>query len=151
MAKKKQDIQYYESVGRRRESVARIRLHIVTGKDTSATIKGTKIKQGETLVNEKSLADYFPSVAEQNLVMRPFNLTESTDRFVTTIIVKGGGKNGQVEAIAHGIARALCLADESFREVLKAEGLLTRDPRVRERRKVGTGGKARRQKQSPKR
>jgi len=151
MAKKKQDIQYYESVGRRREAVARIRLHIVTGRDHSATIKGTKMKQGEAIINEKLLADYFPSVAEQNMIMRPFQLTESTDRFVTTIHVKGGGKNGQVEAIAHGISRALCLADASFREVLKAEGLLTRDPRIRERRKVGTGGKARRQKQSPKR
>ncbi len=151
MAKKKKDIQYYESVGRRRESVARIRLHIVTGKDNSATVKGSKMKQGEVVINEKLLADYFPSAAEQNLIMRPFKLTDSADRFVATIVVKGGGKNGQVEAISHGISRALCLADESFREVLKAEGLLTRDARIRERRKVGTGGKARRQKQSPKR
>lgn len=151
MVKKKKDIQYYESVGRRRESVARVRLHIVTGKDNSASIKGSKIKQGETIVNDKPLADYFPSVAEQNMLMKPFKLTDSLERFVTTIVVKGGGKNGQVDAITLGISRALCLADASFREVLKAEGLLTRDPRIRERRKVGTGGKSRRQKQSPKR
>ncbi len=151
MAKKKNDIQYYESVGRRRESVARVRLHIVTGKDSTASVKGAKMKQGEIVVNDKPLTEYFPSVAEQNLILRPFQVTSSADRFVATIVVRGGGKNGQVEAVQLGVARALCLADESFRETLKPEGLLTRDPRIRERRKVGTGGKARRQKQSPKR
>ena len=152
MPKKKKDIQYYESVGRRRESVARVRLHIVSSKDKTVSVKdGSKVKQGEIMVNDKPIAEYFPSSAEINQILRPFELTGSLDRFVTTVVASGGGKNGQIDAVVLGIARALCLADESFRELLKQEGLLTRDPRIRERRKVGTGGKARRQKHSPKR
>jgi len=73
-------------------------------------------------------------------------------KYYVTVKVVGGGKNGQLDAVVHGIARAFDKADrEKFRPPLKRAGLLTRDARVRERRKVGTGGKARRKKQSPKR
>ncbi|MBP9690923.1 30S ribosomal protein S9 [Candidatus Woesebacteria bacterium] len=151
MVKKKNDIQYYEAVGRRRESVARVRLHIVTAKDKSVTASGTKMNQGDIIVNEKPFDMYFPSIAERNIIMRPLEVTQSTDRFAITVQTKGGGKSGQVDAILLGIARALCLSDETYRALLKPEGALTRDPRIRERRMVGTGGKSRRQKQSPKR
>jgi len=77
--------------------------------------------------------------------------TENQDRFAISIKGSGGGKTGWLGAISLGIARALVLADQSNKPILRKNGLLTRDPRTRERRKVGTGGKARREKQSPKR
>ena len=83
--------------------------------------------------------------------MMPLKLTQNEGRFAISILTEGGGKNGQLEAIVHGLARALLLSDQGYKVVLKKAGLLTRDPRKRERRKVGTGGKARRAKQSPKR
>ncbi len=148
MPKKAKDIQYYEATGRRKESVARVRLYISAKKPTTKT---EGIKAGEIMVNKKPLIEYFKTVALQKQATLPFRLTNNEDRFATTIMVMGGGKNGQAEAIIHGISRALCLASEEYRPVLKQSGLLTRDARTRERRKVGTGGKARRQKQSPKR
>lgn len=151
MATKKKEIQYYEAVGRRKESVARVRLHIVSAKDKTVSVRGTKHKQGDIVINTKALETYFPSEAEQNQIKHPLELVDASDRFVITIQTKGGGKVGQVDAVVLGIARALCKVDETYRESLKPDGLLTRDPRIRERRKVGTGGKARRKKQSPKR
>jgi len=151
MAPKKKEIRYFEAVGRRKESVARVRLHIVSSKDKSVTVSGAKHSQGDIIINEKPFDEYFPLLAERNLILQPLELTSSLDRFVITIKTLGGGKNGQVDAILLGIARALCKADDSYRVLLKPAGVLTRDPRIRERRKVGTGGKARRQKQSPKR
>lgn len=151
MAKKTQDIQYYEAVGRRREAVARVRLYI-TGKDKTATIKTKKVQQGTTIINDKELKVIFPSEVEQKKMLLPLELTNNLDRFAVSVRVSGGGKNGQLEAIVLGISRALCVADnDEYRPVLKQYDLLTRDPRAKERRKVGTGGKARRAKQSPKR
>lgn len=151
MATKKKDVQYYEAVGRRKESVARVRLHIVSTKEKVVTLKDKKMNKGDIVVNEKSFDAYFPLLADRNRILQPLELATSLDRFVITIKVNGGGPQGQVDAVVLGIARALCKTDETYREVLKPAGLLTRDPRIRERRKVGTGGKARRQKQSPKR
>lgn len=151
MAKKTKDLHYYEAVGRRKESVARVRLYIA-GKDKSASVKGKKIAAGQVIVNDRPATEFFPTIFEQKKYLQPFELTSTADRFVVTIRTTGGGKNGQLEAAIHGIARALSLADlETYRPVLKQNGLLTRDPRARERRMVGTGGKSRRQKQSPKR
>lgn len=141
---------YYEAVGRRRESSARVRLHVVKGK-TAPTVYDTKQSPGDILVNKLPYTKYFPLEIDQKKILLPLELTKSTEKFVITIHVGGGGKQGQVGAIRHGLARALCLVDESYRGILKPVGLLTRDPRTRERRKAGTGGKARRQKQSPKR
>lgn len=125
------------AVGRRREAVARIRLY-----------KG----KGQNLVNKQPISDYFPGQLAQIAYSQPFKLTDTESKYFTTIRVVGGGKNGQLGAVIHGLSRALALIEEKkFRPILKKEGLLTRDPRTRERRKVGTGGKARRKKQSPKR
>lgn len=151
MVKKAKEIQYYEAVGRRKEAVARVRLYI-TGKDKTITLKNQKLIAGDILVNNASINEMFSSKAEQKLYLAPFNVTNNTDRFVTTIVVKGGGKAGQLEAIMHGISRCLVKVDkDSHKSVLKEHDMLTRDSRTRERRMVGTGGKSRRKKQSPKR
>ena len=151
MAKKTKDLQYYEGIGRRKEAVAQVRLYI-GGKDKSVSLKGTKMKLGEVLVNSKKAELFFPAAYERNIYLAPLKLTNNEDRFAVTIFVRGGGKSGQLDAISLGIARALEKVDkESYRSSLKKMGLFTRDSRTRERRKVGTGGKARRKKQSPKR
>lgn len=151
MAKKTKDLQYYEAVGRRKEAVARVRLYLV-GKDKTFSTKGKKVKQGEIYINDKLMNIVFPSVVDMARIMIPFSLTKNEDRFATLIHAAGGGKSGQLEAIMNGLAKAIEKVDKAtFRPILKKKGLLTRDPRARERRKVGTGGKARRQKQSPKR
>ena len=151
MVKKTKNIHYYEAVGRRRESVARVRLYIV-GKDKTALVSGVKMKAGETVVNKKPIQVIFPSLREKILYMSPFKITQTEERFVVSAIVRGGGKNGQIDAVVHGLARAIEKTDkDTMRPLLKKAGLLTRDSRTRQRRHVGTGGKARRVKQSPKR
>ena len=136
MARKKK-INYTFSVGRRRSASARVRL-----------FKG----KGENLVNDKPIEEYFPGVINKVDWSKPFKLTETEDKYFVTVKVAGGGKNGQLDAVVLGISRALGAADkEKFRPPLKRAGLLARDSRIRERRKVGMGGKARRKKQSPKR
>lgn len=151
MVKKKNELQYYEAIGRRRQAVARVRLYIIN-KNTPVTVKGNKISKGETLINGKKVFEVFTSDSDKKRFTQPFEVTNNIDRFATSILVEGGGPMGQLEAVIHGIARAMVVVDsETNKPLLKQFGLLTRDPRKRERRKVGTGGKARRQKQSPKR
>lgn len=137
MAKKTSNKKYTYAVGRRRRSSARVRLY-----------KGRQ----ESTVNGKLIGKYFPGNVMQTLWQKPFELTETLGKYYVTVKVVGGGKKGQLDATVHGIARAFSTLDsDKFRKALKTEGLLTRDDRRRERRKVGTGGKARRKKQSPKR
>ncbi|MBI4058946.1 30S ribosomal protein S9 [Candidatus Microgenomates bacterium] len=132
-----QNKDYQAAVGRRKEAVARVRLYI---------------GQGESLVNGQPAEKYFPGSLAKILLAKPLSVIDGGDKYWFTAKVVGSGKNSQLEAVVHGIARALSLQDvENFRPKLKKAGLLKRDPRIRERRKVGTGGKARRQKQSPKR
>lgn len=151
MAKKTKEVKYYEAVGRRKEAVARVRLYIV-GKDKTVQVNGLKIKAGEIYVNKKLIDQAYRSIAEKNRYLIPLKLTKNQDRFAISILVKGGGRTGQLDAIIHGLARAIEKVDkENYRPLLKKNNLLTRDARTRERRKVGTGGKARREKQSPKR
>ncbi|MFN4212679.1 MAG: 30S ribosomal protein S9 [Microgenomates group bacterium] len=151
MSKKTKNLQYYEGIGRRKKAVARVRLYL-PGKDKTAQINGLKVKAGEVYVNGKPIETIFAQKTEEKIYRLPLEITESTDRFAISINVSGGGRKGQVEAIAHGIAKALILVDEKeYKPILRKYGLLTRDPRVRQRRQVGTGGKARRKKQSPKR
>ncbi|MCS7091923.1 MAG: 30S ribosomal protein S9 [Patescibacteria group bacterium] len=127
---------YIFAVGRRKESVARVRLF--HGK-------------GENTVNGMPFAKYFPGSVNEYLFSLPFKIVDVWDKYYVTVKVSGGGKKGQIGAVAHGIARALLKSKEEFKKALRDAGLLTRDARVKERRKVGTGGKARRKKQSPKR
>ena len=129
-------INYTYAKGRRREASARVRLH-----------KG----RGESLVNDVPINKYFPGDVNQTLLLKPFVLTKTGDKYYMTAKVTGGGQKGQLGAVVLGIARALVETNHDFHPVLKKAGLLTRDSRIRERRKVGMGGKARRKKQSPKR
>jgi small subunit ribosomal protein S9 len=150
-AVKAKQLQYYEGIGRRKEAIARVRLYL-TGREKAATIEGTKIKQGEIIVNKKSVDKFFNSVSQKIRIAQPFKVTNTEDRFAVSAHIVGGGPNGQLEALILGIARALEKTDKDvMRPALKLKGLLTRNPKVRQRRMVGTGGKARRQKQSPKR
>jgi small subunit ribosomal protein S9 len=157
MVKKTKNLKYYQAIGRRKEAVARVRLYLV-GADKTATLKKEsddktmKIKQGEIYVNGRLIREVFPTEQEKQRYLFPLKITNNQDRFAISILVKGGGKTGQLEAIIHGLSRALELVDkEEYRPILKQHKLLSRDPRKKERRKVGTGGKARRVKQSPKR
>ena len=151
MAKKTKDINYYEAVGRRKQSVARVRLYLPKKKG-EVLVNKLNIKAGEVYINGKSLEKSALKSYEKNFLSLPLTLTKNQDRFAISILISGGGTTGQLDAMVHGIARALLIVDnETYRPLLKANGLLTRDPRKKETRKVGTGGKARRMKQSPKR
>lgn len=127
---------YTFAVGRRRTSVARVRLY--SGR-------------GENVVNEKSFKEYFPTLTWDKLLELPFKATETEGKYWVSAKVVGGGKHGQLEAVVHGISHALVTVNEELRPSLKKYSLLTRDSRKRQRRRIGTGGKSRRQKSSPKR
>jgi len=111
--------------GRRKTAVARVRLAPGSGK---------------IQINGRTMEVYFTVDSQRLLVTQPFTVTESAAKFDTRVNVKGGGPTGQAGAVRHGIARALIEADASLRPALKAEGLLTRDPRMRERKKYGQPG-----------
>ncbi len=134
---------YTYAVGRRKTATARVRLY------KSATVEGGN---AQLVVNGKPAEVYFPGETAKNAYRRPFIVTETLTKMSASARVTGSGKAGQLDAVVHGIARALATLDrDAYRTILKTAGLLTRDSRAKERRKVGTGGKARRQKQSPKR
>lgn len=140
---------YVFAVGRRREAVARIRLfaHV----PTDLAWDDTAVKKGDMLVNAMPIADYFSGDTARHTYSEPFRVTNTANKYTLTIRVTGGGKAGQLDAVVIGVSRALASIDPEMRDTLKKKGFLTRDARIRERRKVGTGGKARRTKQSPKR
>ena len=126
----------YAGTGRRKSSVARVRL--IPGK-------------GNITINKKSLDDYFGMEILKREVVRPLEITSSEGKYDIIATVKGGGFTGQAGALRHGISRALCVADrETYRPLLKASGFLTRDPRMKERKKYGLK-KARRASQFSKR
>ena len=110
------------TIGRRKTSVARIFLR-----------KG----KGKITVNKKNYTDYFSTPTLQYKIQQPFALTETEGNYDLKVTVVGGGINGQVEAVRLAISRALCQINEEHRLVLKPEGLLTRDPRMVERKKFG--------------
>ncbi len=109
-------------IGRRKTAVARV--YVSPGK-------------GDITVNKKDLETYFPTATLQYKVKQPFTLTETVDTYDVNVNVYGGGATGQAEAIRLAISRALCEVDAENRLVLKPEGLLTRDPRMVERKKFG--------------
>jgi small subunit ribosomal protein S9 len=114
---------YHFAVGRRKEAVARVRLYPGSG---------------AIIVNGKPAQEYFGGrLIHQVVLNQPLRLTNTVDRFDVHVRVVGGGVTGQAEAARHGISRALCKFDDELRPVIKRAGLLTRDPRVKERKKVG--------------
>lgn len=138
------------AVGRRKRAVARVRLHPVGGKK-ELTIGGNVFSAGQIIVNDKPIDHFFAQQWHKVLYLQPLELTGTEKQFVITIKVLGGGPSGQLEAVIHGLSRALQKHDGKFHPILKQHGLLTRDSRVRQRRMIGMGGKSRRKKQSPKR
>jgi small subunit ribosomal protein S9 len=109
-------------IGRRKTAVARV--YLSTGK-------------GKITINQRDISDYFPTATLQYKVRQPFTLTDNVDNFDVKVNVYGGGITGQAEAIRLGLSRALCAIDAENRTTLKPEGLLTRDPRMVERKKFG--------------
>lgn len=112
-----------------------------TGRRKSATAR-VRIKpgSGKITVNHRNVETYFPIDEHRMIINEPFQTTENSEKFDVRVNVQGGGIAGQAEAIRLGIARALLLHDAELRPALKAEGLLTRDSRVRERKKPGQPG-----------
>ncbi|PIP74411.1 MAG: 30S ribosomal protein S9 [Candidatus Levybacteria bacterium CG_4_9_14_3_um_filter_35_16] len=137
------------AVGRRKDAVARVRLYEIS-KDMPL-IAEEKVKKGEIFVNDKRIENYFSGKIAPLIYLEPLRITNNLDKYAITVKVVGGGQRGQLIAVVHGISRALSAIDIKNRQILKKKGLLTRDPRVRQRRNVGMGGKSRRAKQSPKR
>ena len=116
---------YFYGTGRRKSSVARVRVYSGTGKIT---------------INNRDIDDYFGLETLKLIVRQPLNLTETTEKFDIVCSVAGGGVTGQAGAIRHGISRALLQYDAELRSALKKAGLLTRDPRMKERKKYGLKG-----------
>ncbi|MGD9117253.1 MAG: 30S ribosomal protein S9 [Dehalococcoidia bacterium] len=120
VSEKKQS--YFYGTGRRKTSIARVRL-----------VPGT----GEIIINGIPYEQLFVRAEHRRIITKPLLVTENLGKYNTVVKVEGGGITGQSGAISHGIARALVRADESLRPVLRQNGLLTRDPRVKERKKPG--------------
>jgi small subunit ribosomal protein S9 len=128
---------YTYAIGRRKAAVANLKLFV--GK-------------GESVVNNVAVSKYFPQANHKIALELPFLLTKTIDKYHYQAKIIGGGKEGQLESLALAISRALQKIDKlNYTPLLRPAGLLTVDARVRQRRMVGTGGKSRRQKQSPKR
>ena len=113
---------YSHGTGRRKTAVAQIKL---------------SAGNGAIIINGVPYEELFPRLEHRRIIRHPLLVTESADKYNVMVKVNGGGVSGQSGAISHGIARALVRADESFKPVLRQNGLLTRDPRVKERKKVG--------------
>lgn len=124
-----------------------------TGKRKTASVRVRLFKgKGDSLVNKLTLEKYFPGAINKAQWMKPFEVTGTQGKYYFSARIVGSGHQGQLDALVHGISKALAEVDpENYRTVLKKEGLLTRDARVRQRRMIGMGGKSRRKKQSPKR
>jgi small subunit ribosomal protein S9 len=115
--------QYYEGIGRRKESTARVRI-----------VKG----DGQFVVNGKALEEYFPRLGDAGSILEPFESTgENRTQYNVSVIVKGGGVTGQTTAVQLGLARAFAKLNPDYVSALRKDDLLTRDPRVKERKKPG--------------
>lgn len=134
--RKQKKKKFYYAVGRRKSATAQVRLW--QGK-------------GKILVNNLPIDQYFPGETSKKIYLEPLRTTNNIDKFHATINVSGSGKNAQSEAVIHGLSRALAKVDESYQKILKSRGFLTRDDRMKERRKPGLAQAARAAKQSPKR
>ena len=118
----KKKVQYW-GTGRRKKAIARVR--VIPG------------GEGNIVINKRSIDDYFGLETLKYIVRQPLVLTGNAEKYDVAVNVKGGGPSGQAGAIRHGVARALVKADETLRPALKAAGFMTRDPRMKERKKYG--------------
>jgi small subunit ribosomal protein S9 len=119
------DSEQFVGIGRRKTAVARVLLALGSGRVT---------------VNNRAIDAYFPTETLRGVVMQPLTVIDGVDKYDVRVNVKGGGPQGQAGAVRHGIARALLKVDGAMRPALKAQGLLTRDPRMKERKKYGQPG-----------
>jgi small subunit ribosomal protein S9 len=128
---------YIEGIGRRKTAIARVRIYP---------------GGGDLLVNGQAMGQYFGGIYNASqLYLQPFRATDTATQFAVSAKISGSGIHAQLEALIHGISRALVAHNPDYRLALKELGFLTRDDRMKETRKIGTGGKARRKRQSPKR
>lgn len=123
IAKTKETGKYIETVGRRKTAIASVRFYP----------KGT----GQITINDKKLVEYFPAALNQDVIYAPLKLTDLLSKVDITVVVRGGGKTGQAEAIRLGISRAIQENDKDLRKALKVAGYLKRDARIKERKKPG--------------
>lgn len=128
---------YTEAIGRRKSATARVRIFKT---------------EGDFVVNNKIVGNYFATVPHATKqYLRPFDVTGTKGTYAVTVRVSGSGIQSQLDAVVLGISRALAKVSADYQVLLRGESLLTRDDRMKETRKIGTGGKARRKRQSPKR
>ena len=113
---------YFYATGKRKSAIARIWM---------------KEGEGSFIINNRSLEEYFPRETLRMIIKQPFYLTNTYGKYDVKVNVKGGGSSGQAGAIRHGISRALLKVNEEFRAILKKDGFLTRDARIKERKKYG--------------
>ncbi len=142
---------YYYAIGRRKEATARVRLYLVTD-ERGVVVNGMTLTRGQIVVNGRPVEQYFPGEAYKKMYMEPLRTTNAANRFAASVKVEGGGLVGQLGAMVLGLSRALEKVDKvKNRPILKKRGFLTRDSRIKQRRKAGYAQKARKKKQSPKR
>lgn len=120
-----EDRKYYEGIGRRKRSSARIRIYL------------DEQSSGDFEVNGKTVKEYFPRIGDVDVLMGPLSDTNLASSVDVTVLVQGGGITGQTDAVRLGLARALLKYDENLRNILRSGGHMTRDPRVKERKKPG--------------
>jgi small subunit ribosomal protein S9 len=116
---------YYEGIGRRKRASARVRIYL------------DEQSSGEIVVNNKDGKEYFPRIGDYEILIGPLNDTEMSSKVDVTVLISGGGITGQTAAVRLGLARALVKYDETLRNILRGGGHLTRDPRIKERKKPG--------------
>jgi len=121
----KTDTNEFIATGRRKTAVARVRMALGVGK---------------TKINGKTIEEYFPNQAMRTFIEQPLEATDSLKGYDITATIHGGGPQGQAGALRHGLARALVAADPNLKDTLKEGGYLTRDPRMKERKKTGQPG-----------
>jgi small subunit ribosomal protein S9 len=133
--------QYYEGVGRRKRASARVRLYTAAGHLSAgqgvAGAEPVGAGLGQVIVNGKPGEEFFPRLGDLELAIEPLQATGLVDNFVVSVLVRGGGVTGQTSAVRQGVARALLKSDPELRPVLRKGGFLTRDARVKERKKPG--------------
>src|SRR3989344_3665686 len=146
----KRNNRFIYAVGKRKEAVARIKLYPNGGSELKKSLPAGR--QGDIIVNGKKIEDYFPHQIQKTKYQEPLHITNTLGKYTFTVKISGGGISSQLDALVLGISRVLSKFDsEKYRSILRKKGFLTLDARVRERRKVGMGGKSRRKRQSPKR
>lgn len=136
-------------IGRRKEAVARAKFYVDLKE--SITVNDEPVKKGDIFVNGKKIENYFSGLVFKAIYEEPFKITNTLGKYTIIAKINGGGQKSQLESFVHAVSRAIAELDDKYKHILKKKGLLTRDSRVRQRRKVGMGGKSRRKRQSPKR